>query len=108
MVRALGTLRRRIGRSSKWWWRFGEEKEALWRKVIALKYREDKWGWTPKFMPRYRLSCLWRGIMAMGYASNVRGDVFLKGVAFIVWEGKDVNFWTDDWVGVGFFGESFS
>ena len=25
---------------AKWWWRFGEERDALWRRVIVEKY-----GW---------------------------------------------------------------
>ena len=29
---------------AKWWWRFGEEKETLWRRLIASKYGENKWG----------------------------------------------------------------
>lgn len=28
----------------KWWWRFGEEKGALWRRLIASKYGEDRDG----------------------------------------------------------------
>ena len=35
---------------AKWWWRFGEEKEALWRRLIASKYGKDKWGWWPKLV----------------------------------------------------------
>ena len=30
----------------KWWWRFGEERAALWRRVIVAKYGEDKWVGT--------------------------------------------------------------
>lgn len=25
----------------KWWWRFGKEKNALWRKSIAAKYKME-------------------------------------------------------------------
>ena len=32
---------------TKWWWRFGEEREAIWRKVIEFTYGEDRWGWVP-------------------------------------------------------------
>ena len=40
---------------AKWWWRYGEEKEALWRRIIVSKYREDVWRWVPKRVHRYRL-----------------------------------------------------
>lgn len=31
---------------AKRWWRYGAEKEALWRKVIVSNYGEDEWGWV--------------------------------------------------------------
>lgn len=27
---------------AKWWWRYREEEEALWREVIVSKYGEDE------------------------------------------------------------------
>ena len=27
---------------AKLWWRFGEEKDALWRRIIVSKYGEDE------------------------------------------------------------------
>lgn len=39
----------------KWWWRYGTEKESLWRKVIKSKYKmggmgdgHQKWNFTGK------------------------------------------------------------
>lgn len=29
----------------KWWWRFGNEKDALWRKVVCAKYKMDPRLW---------------------------------------------------------------
>ena len=46
----------------KWLWRFGKEEERLWRRVVALKYGEERGGWTSK-LGRGVLGCgLWRGI----------------------------------------------
>lgn len=42
----------------KWWWRFGNEKRALWRKVTEAKYREGEVGWVPKRVSRYQVSGL--------------------------------------------------
>lgn len=30
---------------AKWKWRFGNEKEALWRKIIAIKYGRTNGFW---------------------------------------------------------------
>lgn len=32
----------------KWWWRIGEENEALWRRIVASNHGEDNWGWVPR------------------------------------------------------------
>lgn len=71
-------------------WRFGEEKWALWRRVIVSKYGEDKRGWVPKGVPRYRLSGLWAVFSSFGDVSNKRRVVFQKGLGFIVGEGETV------------------
>lgn len=84
----------------KWWWRFGE-KEALWRKVIATKYGEDRWGRWPSPGPRHRRSGLWGAIASVSDVSSEWGKVLSKGVGFVVGEGRVVSFWLDDWGGVG-------
>lgn len=66
----------------KWWWRFGDEKEALWRKVIVSKYGDDEWGWVPKMVPRYRVSGVWGVIASVGGVPNVRGEVLNRGIGF--------------------------
>ena len=32
---------------AKWWWRFGVEKEALWRKLIMEKFGFGRLKWVP-------------------------------------------------------------
>lgn len=65
------------------------------------KYGENAWGWVPKKVPWYRLSSLWAVIYSFEDESNVRGEVFVKGLGVTVGEGKGVPFWYNDWVGVG-------
>ena len=37
----LGSLENKnLALLAKWWWRFGKEKEALWRRLIAIKIRQ--------------------------------------------------------------------
>lgn len=85
----------------KWWWRYGEEQEALWRRVIVSKYGEDVWGWVPKRIPRYSMYGFGAVFSSFWDESNVRGKVFAKGLGFIVGEGDRVRFGHDDWAGVG-------
>ena len=47
---------------AKWWWRFGAKNEALWRRIVASKYGEDKWGWWPKQGTNSRGSGIWMAI----------------------------------------------
>jgi hypothetical protein len=37
----------------KWLWRFGEERGALWRRVIALKYGSEVGGWCMLMLDNY-------------------------------------------------------
>ena len=75
-----------------WWWRFGEEKEALWRRIIDVEYGEDKQGWLPKSVPRSRMFDLLVCISSFMEESNVRGYTFSEGVGFLVEEGCEVLF----------------
>ena len=49
-------------------WRFGIEENRLWRRVIALKFREE-WGWTSK---------LGRGAHGCGEVSGRAGKFSTK------------------------------
>lgn len=53
---------------TKWWWRYGNEKQALWRKIINFKYKGVGNGWSPNMEITHRVSTLWRGIMKKLYA----------------------------------------
>lgn len=58
---------------SKWQSRFGEENEALWRRIIVSKYGEGKWGWVPKLVSMYMLLGISGAITGVGSESNVKG-----------------------------------
>lgn len=83
---------------AKWWWRFEEERGALWRIVIATKYGEDVWGWVPSRVPRHRVPGLWGNLMRVGDSSTLRGELFSRGVGFKVGEASRSRFWFDDCV----------
>ena len=81
---------------AKWWWRFREEKEALWRKLITSTFVEDKWGWWPKQGPNSCRSGIWKAIAAFRDEPNVKGQALYKGVDSVVANGRNVRVWLDD------------
>lgn len=44
---------------------------------------------------------MWKAIASVEDESNLRAETLYKGVGFVVWDGGDVRFRLDDWVGVG-------
>lgn len=82
----LGDLRlKNVALLAKWWWRFGEEKEVLWRRVIVYKYGESEWGWVPsKVLGDHVLGICgvifcFGGELSMGVECFVMGSVSMSG-----------------------------
>ena len=46
----------------KWLWRFGYEREALWRRVIRVKYRVKEGDWCSNSIPSSYGVSLWKTI----------------------------------------------
>jgi hypothetical protein len=65
----------------KWLWRFGIEREALWRKVVMAKYGTMDGGWMSKVPTRPHGVGLWKSICA-------RWDNFCKLLKFEVGDGS--------------------
>jgi hypothetical protein len=76
----------------KWLWRFGVEKEALWRQVIVEKYGSMEGGWMSKVpIGPYGVG-LWKFI-------RHRWDKFSRLLKFEVGDGTNIRFWEDVWCG---------
>lgn len=60
---------------SKWLWHYIVEKNALWRKVIEVKYGSSSIGWAPALCYGPYGLVVWKGI-ATGF------DYFSKRVSF--------------------------
>ncbi|KAJ9676777.1 hypothetical protein PVL29_022006 [Vitis rotundifolia] len=75
---------------SKWNWRFANDREAFWKKVISQKYGVEEGDWcTRAVSERYGVG-LWKAI---------RNEwLFLKSrLAYQVGNGRRVKFWKDKW-----------
>jgi hypothetical protein len=76
----------------KWLWRFGVEKEALWRQVIVAKYGSLEGGWMSKAPIGPHGVGLWKFI-------HHRWDKFSRLLKFEVGAGTNIRFWEDVWCG---------
>ena len=84
----------------KWLWRFGTERETLWRHVIHSKYGSLPGGWTSATIP---------GPYGVGLWKNIRKDwvQFAQYLRFEVGDGTRIKFWTDPWCESGPLKEAF-
>ena len=69
----------------KWLWRFGNERETLWRQVILSKYGSLPGGWTSGTIP---------GPYGVGLWKNIRKNWvhFSRFLRFEVGDGTQVKF----------------
>uniref|UniRef100_A0A2N9EFE5 Reverse transcriptase domain-containing protein n=1 Tax=Fagus sylvatica TaxID=28930 RepID=A0A2N9EFE5_FAGSY len=72
----------------KWLWRFGNEREALWRLAIVAKYGDQHGGWSSGELLGPNGVSLWR---------NIRKEwaTFSRFLSFEIGDGATVRFWTD-------------
>ena len=72
----------------KWSWRFANEKNALWRKVISCKYGETSGGWH---------ICYIRGGFGVGLWKDIIKEwpLFLQNAAISLSDGRRIIFWKD-------------
>jgi len=75
-----------------WLWRFAVGRDALWRKVVAIKYGSMRDGWCTKVVG---------GSFGIGVWKCIRRgrDVFVEHVRYEVGDGSKVLFWHDVWCG---------
>ncbi|RVW68033.1 hypothetical protein CK203_064813 [Vitis vinifera] len=77
----------------KWNWRYANEREALWRRVINLKYGEEEGGWHTRDVIGRNGVRLWKTIRKKWWLLDGR-------VAYHVGNGQRVRFWKDKWFGI--------
>ena len=73
----------------KWLWRYGTERDALWRKVIEAKYGDGGGGWCTKPVTGTYGVSAWKSIRS-GWMD------FSKFLQFDVGDGTRVKFWEDE------------
>jgi hypothetical protein len=75
-------------------WSFSQERDALWRSVIEVKYGSVRGGWSSLSVTGCYGVSVWKFIR--------RGwDNVAKYLRFEVGEGSHIRFWHDLWCGTG-------
>ena len=73
---------------SKWLWRFHNEPNALWKKIITVKYKASIIGKIPTFSKFYTAKAPWRSI--------VKGlDWFEINITWEINNGENISLWND-------------
>ena len=71
----------------KWSWRFANDQNALWRKAICCKFGESIGGWHTRDLRGGYGTSLWKEI-------RKEWNVFYQNAAFVLGDGKRINFWS--------------
>ncbi|KAL4346974.1 hypothetical protein GQ457_17G005290 [Hibiscus cannabinus] len=69
---------------NKWLWRFGVEKNSLWRKVINAKYGEDPYSMLPSNVRKTNKTWVWHSIVSPLTNTD---DVFSHNIRLVVGDG---------------------
>ncbi|GKV02234.1 hypothetical protein SLEP1_g14693 [Rubroshorea leprosula] len=84
----------------KWWHRFGEDVESLWKRIVSEKYYGGKREEVDiTAVGNWRTSRIWRDIISVGGRSRRLKNMLVEGFRWEVGEGKRVGFWRELWVG---------
>ncbi|KAL4318179.1 hypothetical protein GQ457_18G008490 [Hibiscus cannabinus] len=81
---------------TEWIWRYGSEPNSLWRRVIHSRYEANSQSLLPVNLKRHNKSWLWRNICAKLDSADT---CFLENVRFVVGDGRNIQFWSDHWIG---------
>ena len=83
----------------KWWWKFGNQVNALWRRAICSKYKINENCWHPPLESHYKHSRLWTDIISIGASSRNIFNFYLVYCLIKVGNGSRILFWHDKWCG---------
>ena len=83
----------------KWWWQYGIENKALWRRVIDAKYGVGQTSWIPITLAAVKSSRVWADILLLQKRLPDVFRCFSSNVKLKIGSGANVSFWKDSWVG---------
>lgn len=83
---------------AKWWWRYGIDEKALWKKLIVDKYGLGETSWVPSSSHITRTSSIWRNIVKLPSNKGVFNLIGFHACHWIVGNGASILFWRDKWL----------
>ncbi|OMO53301.1 hypothetical protein CCACVL1_28737 [Corchorus capsularis] len=83
---------------NKWLWRFGNEKEGVWRKIIVERngYREE--NLVLDVSNNRHASALWKHITKPFSPHNADYHVWTANSGFVLGNGASISFWHTEWI----------
>ena len=81
----------------KWWWRYGNEEDPLWKKVVQSIHKKSDTIIPSLSKPRPSGQSIWQAIKNMVQEQQQVSKVFLHNLKLEVGNGAKVRFWEDTW-----------
>jgi hypothetical protein len=79
----------------KLWWRFGNEKDALWRKVVCAKYNIDPRLWQPNMELNRMVSTVWKDILQIKSKNPEVFSKYSNNISISIGDGLSTQFWNN-------------
>lgn len=83
----------------KWWWRYGQEDDALWKLVICEKYGFIEGKWFPVMVANGSTSKIREDILSMAQRNGRLFHFYKDNVEILIGNRDKVSFWRDPWLG---------
>jgi len=81
----------------KWWWRYANEEDPLWKKVVQSMHKESDTIISSISRTRPSGQSIWQAIKTMVQDQQQVSKVFLHNLKLEVGNGAKVRFWEDSW-----------
>jgi hypothetical protein len=88
---------------AKWKWRLLHNEDALWVKVLCIKYGASVVSnkWIELVSPSRFDSLWWKDVRSVGGEVDVNSNWFSSSVSRVVSNGRNTRFWRDKWTSAG-------
>ncbi|OMP03730.1 hypothetical protein CCACVL1_02287 [Corchorus capsularis] len=83
---------------NKWLWRFGNEKDGFWRKILVEKNGYCDRNLVPDVANNRHASALWKNIIKSLSPQFAASNSWLANTGFSLGNGANISFWHCEWI----------